>query len=137
MELNLPTLVSPLSRDPVNTELMELWKMVLKNYCKKLEDQEHNKAKVYALILGQCSPTTCDHIEASDERPATNTALAAIGLLQIIQQSLYHCTTRWKDTQALIDAELSLHCFKQTEYMSNPEFHEKLHELIEVYELTS
>ena len=39
-----------------------------------------------------------------------------------------------KDTHALIDTELALHCFKQMEQMSNPELHEKLHEFIEVYD---
>ena len=34
----------------------------------------------------------------------------------------------------LINTELALHHFKQTEWMSNPEFQEELHELIEVYE---
>ena len=70
--------------DPVNTVLMELWKMDLKDYCKKLEDWECNMAKVYALILGQCSPTIHDHTEASDEWLPTNNASDAIGLLQII-----------------------------------------------------
>ena len=41
---------------------------------------------------------------------------------------------RQKDTYALINAELALHHFKQTEQMSNSNFLEKLCELIEVYE---
>ena len=52
VELTLPMLTAPPPPDLVNAVLMELWKMNLKEYQKKLEDQQHNMAKVYALILG-------------------------------------------------------------------------------------
>ena len=90
--------------------------------------------KIYALILGQCSPTIRDRIEASDEWGSINNASNPIALLRTIRQSLYHRTTRRKDTHALLEAELALHKFRQTERMSNSDYLEKLRELVEVYE---
>ena len=48
-------------------------------------------AKVYALILWQCSPTICDQIKVSTKWVGMSNALDALHLLAIICQSLYHC----------------------------------------------
>ena len=47
----------PPAPDPADTLQVKLWKLELKDYHKKLEDQECNMSRVFALILGQCSPT--------------------------------------------------------------------------------
>ena len=47
--LTLPKLTAHPPPDPVNVVLMELWKMDLKEYQKKLEDCQWNMAKVYML----------------------------------------------------------------------------------------
>ena len=93
VELTLLMLTAPPPPDLVNAVLMELWKMNLKEYQKKLEDQQNNMAKVYALILGQCSPTICNCIEALAKWGLTNTASDMLHLLGIIYQSLFQCTT--------------------------------------------
>ena len=132
--LHLPGLNPPSRPDPGDPFLMEEWKIEYREYKKKIEDRRQNMQKIYALILGQCSPTIRDRIEASDEWETINNASNPISLLRTIRQSFYHRATRRKDTHALLEAELALHKFRQTERMSNSDYLEKLRELVEVYE---
>ena len=132
--LHLPSLNPPTRPDPDDPFLMEEWKIEYREHKKRLEDRRQNMQKIYALVLGQCSPTIRDRIEASDEWDSVNNASNPIALLRIIRQSLYHRATRRKDTHALLEAELTLHKFRQTERMSNSDYLEKLRELVEVYE---
>ena len=104
LELNIPSLVILLPPDPAHAVLMELQKMDLKDYHKKVEDQECN------IDQSLCTdpwtmppspppppppPTTTttttttrwaihDHSEISDEWPEMNNALNTLCLLQII-----------------------------------------------------
>ena len=55
-------------------------------------------------------------------------------LLTMIRQSLYSGATTRKDVHSLINTESDLHKFKQSEGMSNSDYHEKLKGLIEIYE---
>ena len=131
---HLPSLNPPTRPDPDDPFRMEEWKIEYREHKKRIEDRRQNMQKIYALILGQCSPTIRDRIEASDECDSVNNASNPIALLRIIRQSLYHRATRRKDTHALLEAELALHKFRQTEQMSNSDYLEKLRELTEVYE---
>ena len=126
LELNILSLVILLPPDPAHAVLMELQKMDLKDYHKKVEDQECNKGQSLCTDPWTMPypppppPTTTtttttsihDHIEASDEWPERNNALNTLCLLQIIWQSFYHSATRWKDTHALINADFALHYFQ-------------------------
>ena len=132
--LHLPSLNPPTRPDPDDPFLMEEWKIEHREHKKRIEDRRQNTQKIYALILGQCFPTIRDRIEASDEWDSVNNASNPIALLRIIWQLLYHRATRRKDTHALLEAELALHKFRQTEWMSNSDDLEKLRELVEVYE---
>ena len=87
-----------------------------------------------ALILGQCSKTIRDRIEAHEHWDTVNTSSNALGLLRLIRQSLYQRATRRQETHALIEAETALMRFRQSEQMSNSDYLEKLRDLVEVYE---
>ena len=132
--LHLTALNPPTWPDPGDPFLMEEWKIEYHEHKKKIEDRRQNKQKIYVLILRQCSPTIRDRIEASDDWEAINNTSNPIALLRIIRQSLYHRATHRKDTHALLEAELTLQKFRQTEQMSNSDYLEKLRELVEVYE---
>ena len=99
-----------------------------------MEEREKNMEKTYALILGQCSKTIRDRIEAHEQWEPVNTSSNALGLLRLIRQSLYQRATRRHETHALIDAETTLMRFRQSERMSNSDYLEKLRDLVEVYE---
>ena len=120
--------------DPDDPFLMEEWKIEYREHKKKIEDRRQNMHKIYALILRQCSPTIRDQIEALDDWESISNASNPIVLIRTIQQSLYHRATCWKDTHALLEAEVALHKFRQTKRMSNSDYLEKLRELVEVYE---
>ena len=90
--------------------------------------------KSYALILGQCSKTIRDRIEAHEQWEPVNSSSNALGLLRLIRQSLYQRATRRQETHALIEAEVTLMWFRQSERMSNSDYLEKLRDLVKVYE---
>ena len=108
--------------------------MDFKEYRKRLEERERNMEKLYALILGQCSKTIRDRVEAHEQWEPVNSSSNALGLLRLIRQSLYQRATRRQETHALIEAEVTLMRFRQSERMSNSDYLEKLRDLVEVYE---
>ena len=133
--MTLPTLVAPaLPADSASAVQVKLWELDIKDHRKKAEDRERNMEKAYALILGQCSKTVRDRLEAHDDWVTVNQSSNALGLLRLIRQSLYQRATRRKDTHALIEAETVLMRFRQSERMSNSDYLEKLRDLVEVYE---
>ena len=134
-EMTLPTLVAPSPpADTATVVQLKVWEMDFKEYRKWLEERERNMEKTYALILGQCSKTIQDRIEAHEQWEAVNTSSNALSLLRLIRQSLYQRATRRQETHALIETEITLMCFRQSERMNNSDYLEKLCDLVEVYE---
>ena len=134
VDLALPTLDPPADPDVNNPLELEMWKLDLKDHRKKVDDRERNMEKVYALILEQCSPTIRDRIEAAATWTTINSTSDAIGLLELIRQSLYQRATRRKASHALVEAETALMKFRQTEKMTNSDYLEKVRELADMFE---
>ena len=133
-DLTLPTLVAPSPPQATATVVeLKIWEMDFKEYRKRVEEREKNMEKTYALILGQCSKTICNRIEAHEQWESVNTSSNALGLLHLIRQSLYQRATRRQETHALIEAETTLMRFRQSERMSNLDYLEKLQDRVEVY----
>ena len=89
-EMMLPTLVAPSPPAATATVVeLKIWEMDFKEYRKWLEERERNMEKSYALILGQCSKTIRNRIEAHEQWELVNSSSNALGLLRLIQQSLY------------------------------------------------
>ena len=134
-DMTLPTLIAPSPPQATATVVeLKIWEMDFKVYRKRVEEREKNMEKTYALILGQCSKTIRDRIEAHEQWESVNTSSNALGLLRLIRQSLYQRATRRQETHALIEAETTLMRFRQSERMSNSDYLEKLRDLVEVYE---
>ena len=90
--------------------------------------------RVFGLILGQCSRTVRDRIEAAATWEAINEGSDTMGLLRIIRQSLFSGATTRKNVHSKIDAATALYKFKQGDQMTNSEYLEKLKGLVEVFE---
>ena len=84
-DLTLPTLTAPTPPAATATVVeLKIWEMDFKEYRKRMEEREKNMEKTYALILGQCSKTICDRIEAHEQWEPVNTSSNALGLLRLI-----------------------------------------------------
>ena len=89
-ELTLPTLVAPAPPEATATVVeLKIWEMDFKEYRRRLEERERNMEKAYAPILGQCSKTIRDRIEAHKQWELVNSSSNALGLIRLIPQSLY------------------------------------------------
>lgn len=135
----LPTMTLPQLNPPTNPTVgdavaLEIWKLDIQEYRKRVLERERNMGKIYSLILGQCAPTIRDQIEASSDWADINSKSDAIRLLTLIRQSLYQRATHRQNTHTLIEAETALLKFHQNKRMSNSDYLERLRELIEVYE---
>ena len=84
-EMTLPTLTAPPPPEDTATVVqLKIWEMDFKEYWKRTEERERNMEKTYALILGQCSKTIQDRIEAHEHWDTVNTSSNALGLLRLI-----------------------------------------------------
>ena len=112
---------------------VERYKLEAKTYHDRKVSLEENLKRVFALVLGQCSQTIRDRVEASSEWKKANSESDTIALLKLIQKSLYNQATGKQFIHAQIEAELALHKFIQGRNMSNSDYLDKFKGLVEVY----
>ena len=107
-----------------------IWTEEMKEYRKKLRNCKKNEEKVFLLLLGQCSPTIVQRIEASPRWSNVSGANDVLGLLELIREAMYTGTTRRKDTTTLIEAATKLFAYG----MSLHDYFETFKGLVEIYE---
>jgi hypothetical protein len=139
VDLTFPTLTPPSA--PVNEPGMdepswvdkEKYKLQYSEYIKKTDKQSAVQAKVFPLVLGQCSRAICDRLEASPDWNTINTSSNVLELLKLIQKSMYTQATNCHATHAIIDADIALVKFRQGDDMSNSDFLEKFKSLVDIF----
>ena len=112
----------------------ETFKSEFKEYRARLKSRTSNMEKAFALVLGQCSPSLRDKLEADENWDVINASSDVMELLTLIKSCMYTQATTKHASHSLYDAEERLYCFKQTENMSNAEFKELLRSHVEVVE---
>jgi hypothetical protein len=134
-DLTFPTLVPPSTpvNEPGTTELSwvdkEQYKLEYSEYVKTKNKRAQVQAKVFPLVLGQCSRAICDRLEASPDWPNINTSSDVLELLKLIQKSMYTKATNRHPTHVFYEADIALGKFHQGEDMSNSDFLEKFKRL--------
>jgi hypothetical protein len=111
----------------------EQFKLQYSEYIKKMDKQSQVQAKVFPLVLGQCSGTIHDCLEASLDWNTINTNSDMLELLKLIQKSMYTKSTNHHLTHALYKAEAALIKFCQGNDMSNSDFLEKFKSLLDIF----
>ena len=136
MNLELPPLTPPTPPQDANPGLaaVEMYKLDLKEHHQKSRNREANMEKVYALVLGQCSRTIRDRLEASANWGDINDGSDVMRLLTLIRDCIYSRATTRNPTHSLVDAQAALYTFRQKDNMSNHDFLQKFKGLVEVVE---
>ena len=111
-----------------------IWTEEMKEYRKKLRNHKKNEEKAFPLLLGQCSPTVVQRIEASPRWSNVSGSNDVLGLLELIREAMYTGTTRHKDTTELIEAATKLFAFRQPDGMSLHDYFETFKGLVKIYE---
>jgi hypothetical protein len=140
VSLTLPTLMPPSApanapgtKEPSWVD-KEQYKLQYSEYIKKTDKRSSVQAKVFPLMLGQCSCTIRDRLEASPDWNTINTSSDVLELLKLIQKSMYTKSTNRHPTHApLYEAEAALIKFCQGDDMSNSNFLEKFKSLLDIY----
>ena len=122
--------------NPANSKLASTkqYKFELCQYLTKAERCEKTMERVFAIILGQCSCTIRNRMEAAQSWKSNNICSNVFALLALICTCLYQCSTHCNQIHTLLDAKLNLHYFCQSEGMSNLAYEEKFLSLVEIYE---
>jgi hypothetical protein len=136
VSLTLPTLTPPSApanapgtNEPSWVDKVQ-YKLQYSEYIKKTDKWSSVQAKVFPLVLGQCSHTIRDRLEASPDWNTINTSSDVLELLKLIQKSMYTKSTNHHPTHALYEAEAALIKFRQGDDMSNSDFLEKFKSLL-------
>ena len=111
----------------------ETYKLQYSEYIKEMKKRSQVQAKVFPLVLGQCSRTIRDRLEASPDWNNINTNSDVLELLKLIQKSMYTKATNRHPTHALYEADNALAKFRQGDDMSNSDFLEKFKSLIDIF----
>jgi hypothetical protein len=139
VDLTFPTLAPPSApvNEPGTTEPSwvdkEQYKIEYSEYVKTKNKRTQVQAKVFPLVLGQCSCAIRDRLEASPDWPNINTSSDVLELLKLIQKSMYTKATNRHPTHAFYEADIALGKFRQGDDMSNSDFLEKFKSLIDIF----
>ena len=135
IEMKLPALATPTAPADKNDLLeMELFKNAVKEYSAETNHRKRLQKRVFPLILGQCSRTIRDRLEASKTWAKLNADSDVFGLLALIRSSLNQRATNRNALHTYVDAEFELISFRQTDNMSVSDYKLKLVSLVEIYE---
>ena len=96
-DLVMPVIAAPNNPDPADVVAVELWKMDLKEHRERLRRRQALNQRVFGLILGQCSRTVRDRIQAAASWNTVNASSDPMRLLSLIRQSLFTGATTPKD----------------------------------------
>jgi uncharacterized membrane protein YgcG len=139
VDLTFPTLAPPST--PVNEPGMtepswvdkEQYKLEYSEYVKTKNKRAQAQAKVFPLVLRQCSRAIRDRLEVSPDWPNINTSSDVLELLKLIQKSMYTKATNCHPTHTFYEADIALGKFRQGEDMSNSDFLEKFKSLVDIF----
>ena len=135
INLKLPTIDLPTSPGAkATTADIEIYKIDLREAKSRIRSREENSQRIFPLILGQCSRTIRDRMEAHQNWQQVNEDSDVMGLLTLIRRSMHNKATTKQITHSYAEAEADLIRFRQTEKMSNSDYLEKFRGLISVYE---
>ena len=129
-----PPAWKPANADKPTVPETEEYKLLFKEYYDKKNKREENQKKIFALILGQCSPAMKDRLEGSDKYESINNNNDPVELLSLIRDCLYQKNVVKKPVHAIIDAETELLNIRQEPNQSLASYYEKFKEVVQVYE---
>ena len=99
--LAFETLTAPMLGEAPTIMDIEIWKISYKVHSEAVNRRELLIGQVFAIVLGQCSPTVVDRLKANAEWNAVNNGNDLMGLLRLIRTSMYTGATSKNPIQSL------------------------------------
>jgi hypothetical protein len=120
--LSFETLLAPVLGDAPTIMDIEIWKISYKVHSEAVNRRALLLGQVFAIVLGQCSPTIVDRLKANAEWNAVNNGNDLMGLLRLVRTSMYTGATSKNTIQSLLEAQTKFLSFRQGSRMSNAEY---------------
>jgi len=98
--------------DGSNAFTIEKWKIEYQEY-ERQRIARKNQDKVFALILGQCTPAMVDRLHAESTWTTIDNTTDVIGLLKLIQTNATVKQSQYERSHALFDAYTDFFSFRQ------------------------
>ena len=115
-------LTPPVLGDAPTLTDIEIWKIDYKSYSEAVKRRELLVGQVFAIVLGQCSPTVVDRLKSNGTWDAVNSNNDLMGLLRLIRTSMYTGATSKNPLMSLLEAQSKFLGFRQTNRMTNAEY---------------
>ena len=112
---------------------MEKWKTRYKNWDILTTKRAEASKAAYAVLIGQCSDAMKDRMKTYPQWAGIQSRLNIIGLLELIQTSMYAGTASKKPTLSYLEAESALQNYKQGCRNSNNNYLKVFRNKVEVY----
>ena len=112
----------------------EVWQGRIKQYLRRLEQLEQNKATLYSLIMGQCTRAMEAHLQANEDWDEIQHNRDPIKLLKAIRSITFHYESRKDKAHALSDGYRRFYTQFQKKSPTLDEYLEQFKNSIEVIE---
>ncbi|MCE2996669.1 MAG: hypothetical protein LW863_13800, partial [Flammeovirgaceae bacterium] len=114
VDMKLPEVSKPKDpSDDANAFAIEKWKIEYQEYERQRVMRGKNQDKVFALIVGQCTPSMMDRLRGESSWQAVDAATDVIGLLKLIQSNATVRQSQFEPSHALFDAHHDFFSFRQ------------------------
>ncbi|MFN7263281.1 MAG: reverse transcriptase domain-containing protein, partial [Cyanobacteriota bacterium] len=122
VNMELEELVEPPEpKDDSSSIAMKKWERQCKEYDRKLEARQENQERVFALIMGQCTPAMIDRVTGEATWSSINNNSDVIGLLKLIQSNSTIKNAQTEESHAVLDALTAFTNFRQMR-LSNSDY---------------
>jgi Zinc knuckle len=136
MQLTETQLVAPTLADEASRQAELLWSKNYDIYLKKKDRYEEQKAKVFALILGQCELPVKNLVESQDDYDTVAMGSDVIALLKMIKEAVFGSNDKKYPPRQAARAWLQLIGAKQQPEESLVAYYKRFVSLVERVETT-
>lgn len=106
------------------------WECKCEKYVEDMEQRRVNSGRAFAIILGQCSPELCTHMEFRDAWKEVNEQSDVVGLLKLIEEVMISQNTRQFEVHGYAQALRDFFAFRQGKNVSCSDYLDMFKDLV-------
>ena len=128
--LTLVDPAQPTNPDTNDTLALEMWKLDVKEYANQVKVYKDFKARLYQIIIGQCTPALEDRLKSHSQWASIQQD--GLGLLKVIKTITYTFEERRYLFDAVYEVKEEFYSMRQGKYESLQKYYERFKNQVEV-----